>query len=1031
MKKFLKIGGALFLLLLVAAIVLPMIFKKEIKQAVQTEINKNINAEVYFGDFSVTLFRNFPNITVGLDNFGVVGIDQFKGDTLADIQSFRLVLDIMSVIKGEEYKLRKILLDHPNIKVKVLKNGKANYDIAKADTSLAADTAAVDTTPSTPIKIQLSEYALRNANIVYNDLSSDIYAEIKNLTHTGSGDFETDLFDFETQTHADEVTVKMEGTRYLNKALIDIDLNVAVDQKNSIYTLNKNKFGLNNLELNLNGWVSQKGDDIGMDLKFGTNQNRFKSILSMVPGMYTEDFKDIETDGTFTLSGWAKGTYNAKSLPGFGIDLGVANGYFHYPDLPSAVSNINFELKAETPDGDLNKLKVNFPKFHAELGNNPIDAKLVASGLMSDNINVDADLKAKVNLEEMATMFPMEGQELKGQLDVTATAKGIYNEKNSTFPTVNADIALADGYVKSADFPSALEKMSMKATMSNPDGQMSSTYINVSQFHTELDGEPIDMTLEARNLDDVDFKLSLKGSLDLEKLNKIYPLEGTEMAGKIVADIQTAGKQSDIEAERYTQIPTSGSMTISNLSYKDADIPQGVKITQGKVTFTPQKLNIEQFKGFLGHSNVDIKGSLDNYLAYALVEGEEIRGNMTLVSTLFDVNEWMSADESEGEAAAPAEGQDEEMSVFEVPKGIDFVFNATLSKVLYDNLVLKNLVGQIIMRNQEVRFEQVGFQTLGGQFKLGGSYNTADITKPAYNLDMNLVGLDVQETFTAFNTVQKLAPVAKFVNGKFNSAFKLNGILGQDMMPDMATITGDGNAMMLNSKVSNLKILDEIASKTKLNNFKEMDISDTKFWFKIENGKLKVEPFDVKAGSTKMNIGGSNALDGAIDYLVKLDVPAGAAGAQAIGALSSLTGKSLGGGENVKIDLGLGGTFDKPKITSVGGELTDGVKGAVEDKVDEVKDQVQDKIDETKEDLQKKLDDEKKRLQDEVDAKKKEAEAKLNAEKERLRKEAEAKKKAEEERLRLEAEKKKKEAEDKAKKELEKLKDKNKLPWKK
>ena len=132
----------------------------------------------------------------------------------------------------------------------------------------------------------------------------------------------------------------------------------------------------------------------------------------MVPGMYTEDFDDLETDGTFNLSGYAKGIYNEKSLPGFSVELGVQNAYFHYPDLPEQVSDINIEAKADCPSGDLNKLAIMVPKFHAKLGQNPIDARLNMTGVMSDAYNIDAMAKAKLNLEILLAMFPMEGYEL-------------------------------------------------------------------------------------------------------------------------------------------------------------------------------------------------------------------------------------------------------------------------------------------------------------------------------------------------------------------------------------------------------------------------------------------------------------------------------------------------------------------------------------------------------------------------------------------------------------------------------------------
>ena len=66
-----------------------------------------------------------------MDDFGVVGINEFKGDTLAAINSFRVVVDIMSVINDEKMVINGIYLGGANVHVIVNEHGLANYDIAK------------------------------------------------------------------------------------------------------------------------------------------------------------------------------------------------------------------------------------------------------------------------------------------------------------------------------------------------------------------------------------------------------------------------------------------------------------------------------------------------------------------------------------------------------------------------------------------------------------------------------------------------------------------------------------------------------------------------------------------------------------------------------------------------------------------------------------------------------------------------------------------------------------------------------------
>ena len=76
MKKFLIIVVILFVVVLGAAALIPVIFKDDITAAIDKEIDHTVRATVYYDTdhLELTLFKNFPNITVGMSDFGVIGL---------------------------------------------------------------------------------------------------------------------------------------------------------------------------------------------------------------------------------------------------------------------------------------------------------------------------------------------------------------------------------------------------------------------------------------------------------------------------------------------------------------------------------------------------------------------------------------------------------------------------------------------------------------------------------------------------------------------------------------------------------------------------------------------------------------------------------------------------------------------------------------------------------------------------------------------------------------------------------------------
>ena len=52
-----------------------------------------------------------------------------------------------------------------------------------------------------------------------------------------------------------------------------------------------------------------------------------------------------------------------------------------------------------------------------------------------------------------------------------------------------------------------------------------------------------------------------------------------------------------------------------------------------------------------------------------------------------------------------------------------------------------------------------------------------------FNFKYNLKDLGFQQAFNTLNTFQYLAPIGKYIEGKFNSTLILDGILDQNLMP--------------------------------------------------------------------------------------------------------------------------------------------------------------------------------------------------------------------------------------------------------
>ncbi|MDF2455766.1 MAG: tolA [Cytophagaceae bacterium] len=978
MKKALFITLGVIVFLLVALAVAPFLFKDKIKAAIDEQLAKNINGKVWYDAdrFSLTFFSNFPNLTVTVGGIGLVSnAEQFKGDTLFTADEFKLAVDVMSVISGDKINVKGVYLVKPYINTLVDTSGVMSWStLTFPDTTAATPE---DTSAST-LSLKVEKWKITEGIIIYDDKSLATYAKFTNFNHEGSGDINADIYDLDTYTHIEKTYARYDGVTYLNNQTFDAKAVLNIDMKQSKYTFKDNQFAINDFKFGFDGFIGMPADSsMDFDIKFDVKETTFKNLLSLIPAVFTKDYDKIKTDGSLAFNGYYKGKMKDEQMPGFGVTLLVKDGSLQYPDLPSAIKNVNIDLNVDNKDGILDHIVIDLKKFHLDMGNMPLDARLHSVGL--NPIDLDANLLTKINLAEVTQIFPVEGTTVKGLLAADIKAKGKYSDSLKLMPVVNGLFSIDNGYVKSAEFPLPLEQVFLTTSVVSP-GDMVNTVIHLSRFQMLLDNEKFEATAKVKNLDNISYEATLKGIIDLAKMTKVYPIENTTLTGRIHADIATKGTMADIDAGNYQHTATSGTMTIDKLTYSATDFKQGASIDKARFSFTPDKMNIENMSGLAGKSDYAVNGYFANYMGY-IFGGKDstLKGVLNYSGKKLDVNEWMTEDETD---AAPADTATSAMTVVEVPKNLDFVFNAKVNSVLYDNLDLQNFAGGVIVKNGILTLDDLNFLTLGGKFKMDASYNTQNMKDPRYTMNMDINQLAFKEAYKAFNSVKKLASVAKNIEGNMDLHLEAKGSLDQGMNPIYNTMNGGGTLNIPSASLQNSKVLDGLASVTKMKGLSPLELKNVKVNFEIKDGNVILEPFDVKAGDIKMNISGKNKLEGDMDYIVKMDVPTGALGVAAGDAISNLTGTKVSAPKNVKMDLNVTGTVDNPKVRLVGTSSAAGEenKPLTEKATEAAKTEIKNQL-ENNEDI--------KKAKAELEARQKEEEAKL---KKQL--EEEAKKKA-------------------------------------
>lgn len=491
--KIIVITAAVLLVVLIALLILiPVLFKDQIAERVKVEINKNVEARVDWGDFGLTFFRNFPNLTFSLNDLTVTGTGAFEGDTLTSVGNFRLVLDLGSVVRGvrrgDQIVIRSIGIHNPSVYAKVLEDGRANWDIMIADEEELVPEAEPE---PAAFNIGLRRFDIRNARIVFDDRSTDLYASVNGLNHTLRGDFTRDLFTLDTRTNIDELSVRFTGIPYLNRVAVDMKADIEADMVNRVFTFKENEIRMNELKLGFDGYAAMRDDNIMMDMTFIAARAEFRDILSFVPAIYMQDFQQLQTSGTVEVSGVIEGTYGEEYFPSFAVVVKVADGMFRYPDLPLPAQNIFMDLAIRNPGRDIDNTVVNMQRFHIQLGNDPFEAKMVLRTPVSDP-DIDFSVKGRIDLAELNRTMKLEGvEELTGIVTADAAMRTrmsyIENEQYERI-TARGNVDIRNMTVRNEELPHAIDIEEMQLEFSPQHAEMKSFKAQIGSSDMQMTG---------------------------------------------------------------------------------------------------------------------------------------------------------------------------------------------------------------------------------------------------------------------------------------------------------------------------------------------------------------------------------------------------------------------------------------------------------------------------------------------------------------------------------------------------------------
>ncbi|WP_339888176.1 AsmA-like C-terminal region-containing protein [uncultured Flavobacterium sp.] len=564
---------------------------------------------------------------------------------------------------------------------------------------------------------------------------------------------------------------------------------------------------------------------------------------------------------------------------------------------------------------DMDKMKFDFKDNKALINQLPLEfngfLQMVDDGQLYDLTfkTPTSSFKNFLGLVPEAYSGDLDKVQTSGDFTVNGKVNGKLTE--TTIPKFNIKIASINAMFKYPDLPKAVKNIVIDTDIVNETGLMNDTYVNLDKLSFSIDQDVFNVKANIRNFENALVNAELKGTINLANVTKAYPVQlDMPLSGILKADVVTKFDMKSVETSQYQNIQNSGNMSITGFNYEGPELAKPFRINKAAIVFNTSKIQLNEFDAKTGSSDLKITGALDNFYGF-MFKNQVLKGNFNMNS-----NNLMVSDFMEPTTTTTTEGKKATEAV-KIPSFLDCSITAKANNVVYDNLILKDVSGNLVIKDEAIALNNLKMAIFGGNIGMNGTVSTKGKI-PTFNMDLGLNQVNIAESFTQLDMLNKIAPIAGVINGKLNSTIKLSGNLTNEMTPDLKTLSGDLIGQLLSTTINekNSKLLSTLTSNLSFINLDKLNLNDVKAALSFSDGKVNLKPLDIKYQDIKLTVGGTHGFDQVMNYDLKFDIPTKYLGTEVNNLITKLTPADAKKMESIPINGLMTGSFAAPKFTT-------------------------------------------------------------------------------------------------------------------
>ncbi len=576
--------------------------------------------------------------------------------------------------------------------------------------------------------------------------------------------------------------------------------------------------------------------------------------LATISSFYPIEELGIEQlAGLLKTAAQAAGRIDQPENATFSGNFHLTSGLLKYADVPRPIEQINARI-------DATQERVQIAESGFTAANNQFNLTgTILRPLDENQRSVDVRGNINFDLATIKEFYPIDEDTLnmRGQLIAEINLRGRPDPDQIETLLQQSTVELTNGYLAHRLVANPLEDVTFRAQMSGR--QMS---ISEARFKTGENALAMQGTVTNYLSDNAEVNLTLDGNAIFSSITSYYSLEPwiQELTGSAVMNLNTRGPLNDV-----LRIALNGSMEVSNVTAIGDSIPLPVTNLSGQMNITPQAMNLERFTMNYGGSDINLQGSVRNYMGF--LEENVTDANRPAItgsyhSQLLNIDEMIDWEE---ESVEPFP-----IDLPNLTAGAD----ARIDMLRILGLEITEITGRGRLTPEQLQIEDATAKLFDGTAMGRMDWNVPDPLRTNIRFQGQLEGLRADTFFRDTGFLGPQSTLHQYITGEFSSEITYASQLQPNLEVDINTANASGTFGMTRARLEGHPIQSRIAEFLNASELERLTLDEWNAGFSISDTVMTIRDFNLTSGNLGIQLDGTlHMVNDRINYRATLLLP--------------------------------------------------------------------------------------------------------------------------------------------------------------